>query len=102
MPQSSCLRPLSRHEVRYTFGDSRSVVYSMLKKLVGFASVAIVMVVAGCVVNPVTGQRELGWVSTAQQISIGEQQYAPAQQMQGGRYVVDSALTEYVSTSRPI
>jgi beta-barrel assembly-enhancing protease len=52
--------------------------------------------VAGCVENPVTGERELGFVSTAQQISIGEQQYLPAQQMQGGRYVVDPQLTEYV------
>lgn len=51
---------------------------------------------AGCVQNPVTGERELGFVSMAQQISIGEQQYVPAQQMQGGRYTVDPALTEYV------
>ena len=52
--------------------------------------------VTGCVQNPVTGERELGFVSTAQQISIGEQQYVPAQQMQGGQYRVDPGLTEYV------
>jgi predicted Zn-dependent protease len=54
------------------------------------------LLLAGCVYNPVTGQRELGFVSTAQQISIGEQQYLPAQQMQGGRFRVDPELTEYV------
>ncbi|MEQ8860060.1 MAG: M48 family metalloprotease [Pseudomonadales bacterium] len=53
-------------------------------------------VLLGCVENPITGERELGFVSMAQQISIGEQQYAPAQQMQGGRYQVDEALTGYV------
>jgi len=53
--------------------------------------------VSGCVTNPVTGESEISLVSTAQQISIGEQQYVPAQQMQGGRYVVDPELTDYVS-----
>ena len=52
---------------------------------------------SGCVTNPVTGQSEVGFVSTAQQIAIGEQQYVPAQQMQGGQYVVDPELTEYVA-----
>ena len=51
----------------------------------------------GCVTNPVTGQTEVGFVSTSQQIAIGEQQYLPAQQMQGGQYVVDPELTAYVS-----
>jgi predicted Zn-dependent protease len=55
------------------------------------------LAVAGCVTNPVTGQSEIGFVSTAQQIEIGEQQYVPAQQMQGGQYVVDRELTDYVA-----
>jgi beta-barrel assembly-enhancing protease len=57
---------------------------------------APVLLLVACVQNPVTGERELGFISMAQQISIGEQQYAPAQQMQGGTYSVDPALTEYV------
>lgn len=81
-------------EVRYYFIESRQGHEgNMLKKLIGIVGL---VVLAGCIVNPVTGQRELGWVSTTQQVAIGEQQYAPAQQMQGGRYVVDPALTEYV------
>lgn len=51
----------------------------------------------GCVTNPVTGAQEVGFVSTAQQISVGQQQYRPAQQMQGGLYTVDPGLTAYVS-----
>jgi predicted Zn-dependent protease len=51
---------------------------------------------AGCVINPVTGNRELGLVSADQEIAIGEQQYAPSQQMQGGDYALDAQLTAYV------
>ncbi|MDP6376275.1 MAG: M48 family metalloprotease [Pseudomonadales bacterium] len=57
----------------------------------------LLLYAAGCVVNPVTGEREVGWVSTESQISIGKRQYGPAQQMQGGRYVVDPQVLGYVS-----
>lgn len=55
-------------------------------------------VLGGCVVNPVTGKRELGLVSFEQQIAIGKQHYGPSQQMQGGQYTVDRGLTEYVNS----
>jgi beta-barrel assembly-enhancing protease len=58
----------------------------------------IILSVSACTVNPVTGQTELELVSVPQQIRIGEQQYQPAQQMQGGQYKVDPALSAYVST----
>lgn len=58
----------------------------------------ILLALGGCVTNPVTGQSEVGFVSTAQQIAIGEEQYVPAQQMQGGQYVVDPELAEYVAS----
>lgn len=51
----------------------------------------------GCSVNPVTGKRELMIVSSAQEIAMGKQSYAPMQQSQGGSYDVDPALTRYVS-----
>lgn len=51
---------------------------------------------AGCVINPVTGNRELALVSADQEIAIGEQQYAPSQQMQGGDYSLDAGLSTYV------
>ena len=51
---------------------------------------------SGCAVNPVTGKRELMTVSTASEIQMGQQNYAPMQQSQGGAYDVDPALTRYV------
>jgi predicted Zn-dependent protease len=53
---------------------------------------------AACSVNPVTGKRELMMVSSAQEISMGKQNYAPMQQSQGGVYDVDPALTNYVQS----
>ncbi len=55
------------------------------------------MIFAGCAVNPVTGENELSLVSTAQEIAIGEQQYRPSQQSQGGLYYLDPTLQTYVS-----
>jgi predicted Zn-dependent protease len=57
---------------------------------------ALMAALTACVINPVTGDRELALVSADQEVSIGEQQYAPSKQMQGGDYSVDAALTSYV------
>ena len=62
-----------------------------------FIAVLLMLSLGGCVVNPVTGKNELGWVSTEAQIDIGRKNYVPAQQMQGGQYKIDPQLTEYVS-----
>ncbi|MBT8102425.1 MAG: M48 family metalloprotease [Gammaproteobacteria bacterium] len=51
---------------------------------------------AGCAVNPVTGKRQLMTVSTASEIQMGQQNYAPMQQSQGGEYDIDPELTRYV------
>lgn len=61
------------------------------------ASVVLVGVVTGCATNPVTGQRELNLISTQQQIAIGQENYVPTQQSQGGQYKVDAELTRYVN-----
>ncbi len=74
-----------------------SSICSAYEKYRNYLIFIILLSLAGCVTNPVTGQSEVGFVSTAQQIAIGEEQYVPAQQMQGGQYVVDAELTEYVS-----
>jgi len=58
----------------------------------------LLVTLTGCTVNPVTGQTELELVGTAQQIRIGEEQYLPAQQMEGGAYVLDPALETYVQS----
>ncbi|MGK2906475.1 MAG: M48 family metalloprotease [Desulfuromonadales bacterium] len=58
---------------------------------------AMLALLAGCAVNPVTGKNELSLVSEQQELAIGTQQYAPARQSQGGDYEVDHELTAYVS-----
>ena len=54
------------------------------------------LVLAGCGVNPVTGERQLALVSEREEISIGEQHYGQTQQSMGGAYTTDEALTRYV------
>ncbi len=66
-----------------------------MKKYIVLLLLAIVEL-SGCAVNPVTGRQELALVSEAQEISAGQEQYNPSRQMQGGDYVVDPALTQYV------
>lgn len=56
----------------------------------------IVTALTGCATNPVTGKNELTLVSRDQEINIGNQQYLPTQQSQGGQYTADPALARYV------
>jgi predicted Zn-dependent protease len=55
-----------------------------------------VFILSSCGTNPVTKKREFQFVSEAQEISIGKQNYGPARQSQGGDYIIDPELTEYV------
>ena len=55
-------------------------------------------VVASCTVNPVTGKSELSLLDEDQEVSLGEAQYRPTQQAQGGPYVSDPDLTRYVQS----
>ncbi len=61
-------------------------------------STMALLLAAGCSVNPVTGKNELSLMSAQQEVAIGNQQYSPAQQSQGGQYYLDSELTFYVSS----
>ena len=54
--------------------------------------------ITGCVANPVTGEKELSFISHEQEIAIGEQQYLPSQQSQGGQYYLDPRLQDYVAS----
>lgn len=59
---------------------------------------ATVLILTGCgVTNPVTGEKELGFVSQDSEIAMGRQQYLPARQSQGGDYRLDPKLQRYVS-----
>jgi predicted Zn-dependent protease len=57
---------------------------------------AALLALGGCASNPVTGKRELSLVSESQEIQIGQQQYAPSRQSQGGDYITDPGITNYV------
>lgn len=60
-----------------------------------FACIAVV--ITACGTNPVTGERELQFVSEAQEIQEGSQAYAPARQSEGGDLVAMPELTAYVN-----
>jgi predicted Zn-dependent protease len=55
------------------------------------------VLLVSCAVNPVTGRNEISLVSEVQERAIGEQQYGPSQQSQGGEFAVDETLSQYVN-----
>jgi predicted Zn-dependent protease len=66
---------------------------SPLRTAFVFAALAL----AGCGINPVTGERELQFVSEAQELKIGAENYAPMRQSEGGDFAVVPELTTYVN-----
>lgn len=66
----------------------------MIKRLL--TGLIVLAALAGCSVNPVTGRSEITFVGEDTEIQMGEQNYAPMQQSQGGEYDIDPVLTEYV------
>ena len=51
---------------------------------------------AACGTNPVTGKKEIQFVSEAQELRIGAENYAPMRQNEGGDFKIDPELTAYV------
>ena len=66
-------------------------------RLISCLLIPVLLGLTACATNPVTGRSELSMLSRAQEIAIGQQQYGPSQQSQGGVYTSDPALTAYVS-----
>ena len=52
---------------------------------------------SACVVNPVTGKKQFSLISAEKEVAIGQQQYQPARQAQGGAYYLDPAIQAYVA-----
>jgi predicted Zn-dependent protease len=65
------------------------------RKSMFFALIALV--VTACGVNPVTGKKEVQFMSEAQEIQLGQQNYAPMRQAEGGEMAVMPELTAYVN-----
>ncbi len=61
-----------------------------------FAAAAAAALLAGCATNPVTGKNELMLVGESTELSIGQKNYGPMRQSEGGDYAVDPGLTAYV------
>ncbi len=60
--------------------------------------VLLAFIVTACGTNPVTKKKEFQFVSESQEISMGQQNYSPARQSQGGDYAIDPELTAYVQS----
>jgi len=59
--------------------------------------VAAALALAACGINPVTGKKELQLISEGQEIQLGQQNYAPTRQAEGGDLVVMPEVTAYVN-----
>ncbi len=68
-----------------------------LSLFLGFALVSFTMGLTGCATNPVTGKNELNLITERGEIQIGEENYKPTLQVQGGAYVTIPSLTDYVN-----
>jgi predicted Zn-dependent protease len=51
---------------------------------------------SACAVNPVTGDRNFQIYGTDWEVDVGKQMYAPMKQSQGGEFILDPELTDYV------
>jgi predicted Zn-dependent protease len=69
-----------------------------MKRISSLLGIGLVLLLAAsCAVNPVTGESQFSLLSRQDEIAIGNQQYRPAQQSQGGLYQVDPELSRYVN-----
>ena len=68
----------------------------MIRRVFPAVLLLVSVLVAGCAVNPVTGERQLSLVGEGWELEVGETNYAPLRQVQGGDYVTDPELAGYV------
>jgi predicted Zn-dependent protease len=61
------------------------------------SALVVALALTACGTNPVTGKREIQFVSEAQELEIGAQQYAPTRQSEGGDFKLVPELTTYVN-----
>lgn len=69
----------------------------MLRTIFSLSAIFLNLFLVSCAVNPVTGESEFSLLSRQDEISIGNQQYGPSQQSQGGEYRTDPELSAYVN-----
>lgn len=59
--------------------------------------IPVLLILSSCARNPVTGKREVAFISEDRELSIGEESYLPLQQIQGGDLVRDPEVSDYVA-----
>ena len=69
-----------------------------LKRVASLLALLPVLLLSACGVNPVTGKKEIQLISAAQEVKIGEQNYVPSRQSQGGDLKLLPELSAYVSS----
>lgn len=62
-----------------------------------FTVLLVIAAISACGTNPVTGKRQFTLMSQAREVALGQQQYAPSQQTQGGVYLLDPKVNAYVN-----
>ena len=71
---------------------------SLQNILFSLLTIFTVLFLTACSINPVTGEEHLLLPSKATDYKIGQSQYKPAQQSQGGAYLLDPQLSAYISS----
>jgi len=66
------------------------------KRFTPLLIVAVALLATACAKNPVTGKNQFMLQGEDWDRQVGQQQYAPLRQMQGGDYVVDKSVEAYV------
>ncbi|NNL56388.1 MAG: peptidase M48, partial [Pseudomonadales bacterium] len=67
-------------------------------RIAAIAACMSLLLLQACSVNPVTGKKELAWMSEAWELQTGKRYYAFQQQAGGGNYRIDPDLTRYVQS----
>jgi predicted Zn-dependent protease len=98
-PGGRIFRPATVGTGRSTVAFFPTLVWSMTMRFIPLIlSLLMLGGLAGCGVNPVTGKKELQFISEEQEVKMGEQYYAPTQQSEGGDFDLLPELTEYVNS----
>ncbi|HED13458.1 MAG TPA: peptidase M48 [Gammaproteobacteria bacterium] len=61
-----------------------------------FLAIAVTTLLSSCATNPVTGKNELMLIPEATELQLGEENYQPSRQMQGGDYIADPKVAAYI------
>lgn len=93
-------KDLDTLSLEYTEAAWQAVKEGKIRMMYGrwkrFWGIFLLVLLAGCAVNPVTGKKELALIGEAQELAIGKKNYGPYRQAQGGDYTADPALLAYV------